>query len=74
MVARHGFEPRLTGPEPVVLPLNDRASALNMITVLQLFVNLNHSQFLIILDNNGDNIYVIWRYKHEQDYNGSAVC
>ena len=23
-VPRPGFEPRLTGPEPVVLPLNDR--------------------------------------------------
>lgn len=26
MAARHGFEPRLTGPEPVVLPLDERAA------------------------------------------------
>lgn len=25
VAARHGFEPRLTGPEPVVLPLDERA-------------------------------------------------
>ena len=26
MAARQGFEPRLTGPEPAVLPLDERAA------------------------------------------------
>lgn len=74
MVARHGFEPRLTGPEPVVLPLNDRASALNMITVLRPFVNLNYRQLVKLLGDCGEGKYVNWRYENEQNYGGSTVC
>ncbi len=47
MVARLGLEPRLTGPEPVVLPLHHRASnarVVGMPTIIRFFNPFSESE------------------------------